>query len=113
MWRKVDDPVVRFKDAKGGDRGTLSVIGGSDSPVAFIVDVDYGAREYIIWFQGLDDDDGPGEEVIRLPWLESNPWAFEAWDHRGRLKIAFKQYESPDLGNHRRLGVYDSGYADL
>ena len=108
-WRKVAPPAVRFKGVTGGDRGTLSAPGGKDTPVAFMVDADYHAKEWIIWFQGLDDDDGPGEEVARLPWLEANPWAFEAWCHEGRLKIAFKHFDEGGP-RHRELGVYDTGY---
>lgn len=116
MWKKVSEPAVRFKGVKGGDRGTLSVIGGTDATNAFMVDADYQRREWIVWFQGLDDDDGPGEEVVRLPWLSADPWAFEAWNHGGRLKIAFKQYDkSGDTEGlrHREFGVYDTGYADM
>ena len=110
-WKKVAEPAVRFKQTIGGNRGSLSGPGGQHVPVAYAVDCDYQRREWIIWFEGLDDDDGPGEEEIRLPWLQADPWAFHAWNHNGRLKIFFKHYEDPDRGNHRRIGVYDTGYA--
>lgn len=116
MWKKQREPAVRFKGVKGGDRGTLAVIGGKDSPVAFAVDADYQKREWIIWFQGLDDDDGPGEEEIRLPWKEADPWAFDCWNHEGTLKIFFKQYDKQgdaEGPRHRELGVYDTGYVDV
>ncbi len=113
MWKKVADPAVRFKATKGGERGTLSAPGGKDSTVAFAVDADYQRREWIVWFEGLADDDGPGEEEVRLPWKEADPWAFEAWNHNGRLKIFFKQFQDPDHGDHRRIGVYDTGYSDV
>jgi hypothetical protein len=112
MWQKVAEPAVRFKQVTGGGRGTISAPGGKDAAVAFAVDADYETHQWIIWFEGLNDDDGPGEEEVRLPWLSANPWAFEAWNHKGRLKIFFKHF---DEGGplHRRLGVYDTGYQDV
>ncbi|MFN8541947.1 MAG: hypothetical protein U0232_31270 [Thermomicrobiales bacterium] len=112
-WRRVAAPAVRFKGVKGGGRGTISAPGGMNVPVAFAVDADYERRQWIIWFQGLDDDDGPGEEEVRLPWNEADPWAFEAWCHEGRLKIFFKQFDQQgdiEGPRHREMGVYDTGY---
>jgi hypothetical protein len=112
MWHKVAEPSVNLKSSKGGDRGTISGGPSRYSRYAIIVDADYQAREFVIWFQNFINDQGvvDGDKSIRLPWKEADPWAFVAWNHDGTLKIMFKQYQSPDQGNHRRFGVYNTGY---
>jgi hypothetical protein len=113
VWKKVADPSVSFKTGKGGDRGSISAPAGSSSFYAYIVDADYQRKEWIIWFQTFVDTEGKWQEgTIRLPWLTADPWAFDAWNHEGTLKIVFKHY-APDTDNHRRFGVYNTGWRDV
>ena len=112
MWHKLTNPGMNFKNAKGGNRGSVSGGPSRYSKYAFIVDADYETKEFIIWFQNFINANGEvdGDKAIRLPWLGADPWAFEAWNHEGFLKIIFKQYQDPDHGDHRRFGVYNTGY---
>jgi len=99
-WRRVFPPAVRFKDHELGNRPTLSAAAGMNTRLAYAVDADYARREWTIWFEDIG--------TVRLPWLEADPMAFDAWCHEGRLKIFFKHYN----GNNppHLLGVFDTGY---